>query len=329
MKRIWFWLVLAILAGYSSTELAWSQEFMTADGLASMPIAPQKKLAECDFENPQTLSVGRASLETQKDGLVIMRGKNDNGRPWTSTYEAAPGAGCELWKANLDADGWALFLVLRGMDSSAGWDTTLSVLCFDGQGNPFPWQALGYVEVTPRGLANVIRLKDTRTVGVITATRETDHSLVVDGDWSHRDEFRLYKLSQGDVDEIKGMEQGVQWPFVHANAKANWEIRSSKYSLSVSHRAEDEVSPNVVENQKVHKVEGIREVKDAGPEIVMSDSNVPFPEILVVDGVNGRTIVSDSTLADLSGLKLSHATAEILGNDCTENDCHPVVVWIK
>jgi hypothetical protein len=329
MKRIWFWLVLVVLAGYSSTEIAWSQEFMTADGLASMPIAPQKKLAECDFDNPQTLSVGRASLETQEGGAVTLRGKNDNGRPWTSTYEVSPGAGCELWEANVDVNTWALFLVLRGMDSSAGWDTTLSVLYFDGQGNPFPWQARGYVEVTVHGLANVVRLKDTRAVGVITATRERGSSWAKDGDWTHRDEFRLYKLSQGGVDEIKGVEQGVQWPFVSENAKEEWETRSSKYSLSVSHLAEDEVSPNVVENQRVHKVEGIRKVKDAGPEIVMSDTKVPFPDILVVDGANGRSIISSPSLADVSGVKIIHATAETFGNDCTGNDCHPVVVWIK
>lgn len=329
MKRICFWLVLVVLAGYSSTEIGWSQEFMTADGLASMPIASQRKLAACDFDNPQTVSVGRASLETQKDGLVIMRGKSDNGRPWTSTYTAAPGAGCELWEANLDANTWALFLVLRGTNSSAGWDTTLSVLYFDDRGNPFPWQAMGYVEVTPHGLANVVRLKDTRALGVITATQESGSSRGIDGAQAHRDEFRLYKLSQGGVDEIKGVEQGVQWPFVYENAKENWEIRSSKYSLSVLPRADDEGSPSGVEYRRVHKVEGIRDVKDAGPEIVMSDMNVPFPEILVVDDASGRHIISGPSLADVSGLKISHATAETFGNNCTEDDCYPVVVWIK
>jgi hypothetical protein len=223
----------------------------------------------------------------------------------------------------------ALFLVLRGMDSSGGWDTTLSILYFDGQGNSFPWQARGYVEVTPHGLANVVRLKDTRAVGIIIATQERGSSLVADNIWERRDEFRLYKLSQAGVDEIKGVEQGVQWPFVYQNAKANWEIRSSKYSLSVLHSAEDEVSPSGVEDRKAHKVEGIRNVKDSGPEIVMSDMTVPFSDILVVDGINGRYIISDSTMADLSELKISHATAEIFGNNCSENDCHPVVVWIK
>jgi hypothetical protein len=150
---------------------------------------------------------------------------------------------------------------------------------------------MGYVEVTPHGLANVVSLKDTRAVGVMMATRERGSTRASDGDWAHHDEFRLYKLSQGGVDEIKGVEQGVQWPFVSENAKEKWATRSSKHSLSVSNRAEAEVSPSGVEDKKIHKAEGIRDVKDAGPEIVMSDTNVPFPDILVVDGVNGRSIM--------------------------------------
>jgi hypothetical protein len=329
MKKIWLWLVVVVLAGLFSDEKIWSQEFMSADGLASIPIAPQEKLAECDFNNPQTLSVGRAYLKTEEGGAITLSGRSYNGRSWTSTYSASPVAGCELWEANLDANTWALFLASYGTNSSGGWDTTLSVLYFDNDGNPFPWEAMGYVEATPHGIANVVRLKDTRAVGVIIATRESDSSQVVGHDMAHRDEFRLYKLSHKGVEEIKGVEQGVQWPFIYENAKANWGTRPSKYSLSVLHSAEDGVSPSGVEDRKVHKVEGIRDVKGSGPEIVMSDMNVPFPAILVVDSDNGRHIVSGPTLEDVSALKISKATAEIFGNNCSENDCYPVVVWIK
>ena len=238
MKRISVQLVLVLLAGLFSTEIASGQKSeLFVDGLVPQPIAPQTKLATCDFTNSQTLSLGNVYLETQTDGTVILRGKNDTGKSWEATYAVAPGAGCELWEANLDANTSALFLVNRGMDSSGGWDTTLSVLYFDGAGNPFPWQAEGLIEVTPRGLANIVRLKDTRAVGIIIATREMGSSAIGDNKWAHRDEFRLYKLSQDGVNEIKGLDQGIRWPFEYENAKDNWETRTAKYDLSVLHQS--------------------------------------------------------------------------------------------
>ncbi len=223
-------------------------------------------------------------LETQKDGSVTLHGKNDAGKPWTSNYAVAPGAGCELWEANLDANTSALFLVSRGMDSSGGWDTTLSILYFDGAGNPFPWQAEGYVEVTPHGLANIVRLKETRAVGVIIATREMGSSAIGDNKWAHRDEFRLYKLSQDGVNEIKGLEQGVRWPLEYENAKDNWGTRSARYDLSVSHRsAGGTLAGGEAEKSSLHKVEGVRAVNGTNPEIVLSDRKEPFPDLLAAE----------------------------------------------
>jgi hypothetical protein len=331
MKRILIRLVLVLLAGYFSADIASGQKSeLFIDGIAPVPIAPQRKLAACDFNNPQTLSLGRVYLETQKDGSVTLRGKNDAGKPWTSSYTVAPGAGCELWEASLDANVSALFFVNRGMDSSGGWDTTLSVLYFDDGGNPFPWQAEGYVEVTSLGLANIVQLKDTRAVGVIIATREMGSSAIGDDVWAHRDEFRLYKLSQDGVNEVKGVEQGVRWPFVYENAKDNWGTRSARYDLSVSHRiAMDVLAEEESGTNSLHQVEGVKVINGTDPEFVLSDRKEPFPDILVVDSTNGRNIISDPTISDVSALKISKATAQTFGNNCTEDACHAVVIWIK
>jgi hypothetical protein len=331
MKRLLVRLVLVLLAGYFSTDIASGQKSeLFVDGLAPVPIAAQKKLGTCDFNNSQTLSLGRVYLETQKDGSVTLRGKNDEGKPWTSSYAVAPGAGCELWEANLDPNTSALFLLSRGMDSSGGWDTTLSILYFDDAGNPFPWQADGYVEVTPRGLANVVRLEDTRGVGVIIATREMGSSAIGHNKWAHRDEFRLYKLSQDGMNEIKGLEQGIRWPFEYENAKDSWGSRSARYDLSVSHRTTSGVlAEGGTGKSSLHKVEGIRAVNGTNPEIVLSDGKEPFPDLLVVDSASGRNIISNPTMSDVSGLKISNATAEKFGDNCTGDACHAVVIWIK
>ncbi len=62
MKRILVRLVLMLLAGYFCTDIASGQKSeLFVDGLVPVPIAAQKKLAACDFNNPQTLSLGRVT----------------------------------------------------------------------------------------------------------------------------------------------------------------------------------------------------------------------------------------------------------------------------
>ena len=139
----------------------------------------QQKIADCNFQSSAPVSFGTGAMVMDPSGRVTLSGVDRQGKTWTATYkDVAPAAGCELWQAYLGNDGEVdLIFVQNGFDSSGGWDTVLSLLLFDDQGRPFPWQAMAKFTVNDTGIRELVQFEgEKKSVVIVPQRKDTDRS---------------------------------------------------------------------------------------------------------------------------------------------------------
>ena len=288
------------------------------------PLAGQQKLADCNFQSSDPVSVGNATMKAKADGTVTLSGRDKTGLPWTATYPAFPGAGCQLWQARLERRAEpALILVAFGGNTSGGWDTTLSVLLFDAQGRPFPWQAKGKFSVTDNGIDGVVQLGTAGTAAVLVRTRQSD------GPGNHLDSHSLYTFSGMRAVEVNGESEGKHWPFDVSTGSRKWSLRQASPSTVDTLQTSGVSASADTPPENASRFEGIKGTNDSDRQIILSGGGNYFPDLFVIDTQLGRRIVSYPTLSDLTNLKAGKAAGVALGNNCSEGDCHPVVVWLR
>ena len=259
-------------------------------------------------------------MTTETDGTVTLRGNNRNKGAWTATYRAFPGAGCQLWQSHLDRTGDpALVFVQFGGDTSGGWDTTLSVLLFDPEGRPFPWQTKGKFDVSERGIEQLVLAGKDQSPAVLVGNRQSN------GPGSDHDTYSLYRFAGTCVSVVTGEQEGFRWPSIQNSSTEKWPTLPLSHTLSTSVQSSN--GDSIPANSPRFK--GIKETNDADRQIVMSNTSFNLPDVLVVDSNLGRKIVSLPTQADMIDLQIDRAKGVALGNNCSDGDCHPVVFWLK
>lgn len=292
---------------------------------ATLPLlAGQQKLADCNFQSSDPVSVGNAAMKVDADGTVTLSGRDKTGLPWTATYPAFPGAGCQLWQARLERRAEpALVFVAFGGNTSGGWDTTLSVLLFDAQDRPFPWQAKGEFSVTDHGIDGVVQLGAASTAAVLVRTRQSD------GPGNHLDSHSLYTFSGVRAVEVHGESEGKHWPFDVPTGSPKWSLRQASPSALDTLQTSGVSGSADTRPENASRFEGIKGTNDSDHQIILSGGSTYFPDLLVIDTQSGRRIVSYPTLTDLTDVKAGKAAGVALGNNCSEGNCHPVVTWLR
>ncbi|HEX7730715.1 MAG TPA: hypothetical protein VF392_16915 [Terracidiphilus sp.] len=278
----------------------------------------QQKLADCNFQSSVPVSIGIGKMKTDADGTVTLSGRDKAGRSWTARYQAFPGAGCQLWQARLERSTEpALVFVQFGGNTSGGWDTTLSVLLFDAQSRPFPWQAKGKFDVTEEGIRELVILGKTNAPAVLVHTQQSD------GPGNHHKSNSLYTFLGNRAVEATGELEGRHWPFTTSSSSREWP------ELPASHTLNTASALSNTDASDAARFEGVRGANDSNRQVILSSGAVYFPDVLVVDTQSGRKIVSFPEQSDLAGLEVGKATGVALGNNCGDGDCHPVVVWLR
>ena len=195
----------AVASLFVNTTLCLKAQGQRAEALAML--AGQQKLADCNFQSAAPVSIGIGKMKTDADGTVILSGQDKTGKSWTASYQAFPGAGCQLWQARLErSEEPALVFVQFGGNTSGGWDTTLSVLLFDAQNRPFPWQAKGKFDVTKDGIDGLVILGKADTPAVLVRTQQSD------GPGNHRESHSIYTFLGNRAVEMTGELEGKQCP---------------------------------------------------------------------------------------------------------------------
>ena len=281
-------------------------------------LSGQQKLADCNFQSPDPVSIGTGTMKTAEDGTVILSGRDKTGKNWTASYQSFPGAGCQLWQARLErSQEPALVFLQFGGNTSGGWDTTLSVLLFDEQERPFPWQAKGKFDVNKDGIDGLVTIGKADTPAVLVRARESD------GPGNNRDSSSLCTFSGSRAIELTGEFEGKHWPFSAFSSLHRWPTPPASHTLKTSSTMSNS------EEGVASRFDGVTGTNDSNRQLILSSGDVYFPDVLVMDTRSGRSIVSSPEQSDIAGVEAGKTTGVTLGNNCNDGDCHPVVVWLK
>ncbi len=277
----------------------------------------QQKLADCDFSSPHSRVIAGVQMTTSPDGSVLLSGKDRLGREWTVSYPATPGAGCQLWTADLARNGLQdLIFVGFGANTSGGWDTTLMLLLYDDQGQPFPWQTTSKFTVDASGVDELIRLAPEARPAVIVPERQTDQQ----GQSVY--EYSLFGFKGNKVDNLKGLHADIDWPLVSPSTSRALFADEKGQRLS-------NIDPVDAATQKPAHFKGLKGTNDADREVVFSDKSIYMPELLIIDSARGRAIISSPGKSDFQAIKSDQSDIVTRGNDCTQDECRPVVMWVR
>lgn len=251
-------------------------------------------------------------MATESGGDVFVSGKDHRGNSWKASYEATPGAGCQLWKVDLGRNGGLdLAFLSFGANSSGGWDTTLSLLLFDGQGRPFPWQATSMFTVTDLGIKELVLLGEARLPAVIVARQSSTD--VGQG----APEYHAFQFVADRASEIVGKQGNIVWPIVSTSNTPH--VGIAKSSLSTN---------GTLETSRISYVSLLGNT-DSERRLHFSSEDIAVPKVLVVDANGTRQITSSPDKADLLQLRAGGTIRAMLGQDCDSEPCSPMVLWIS
>jgi len=313
-----FLLVLSALPSYAKNE-ANQISNKTVSTLFPLRVV-QQKIGDCDFQSGKPVADQRVLMSATAGGDVTVSGKDRSNRVWTSTYEATPGAGCQLWKVDLGRNGRLdLAFVEFGANSSGGWDTTLSLLLFDNDGLPFPWQATSLFTVDDLGIRELVKLGEEKRQAVIVPQRLGE----VNGKGI---EFHAYDFTDNRVQEVLGSYANKAWPFTVPPGILTSPSSQNMGSLSTIVPAISQVSQTKTGTHDFLRLKGDN---DAERQVVFSDQSMDLPKILIVDSAAGRKIISSPQPSDFQNLKTPNVTTTVLGQDCTQGTCFPLIMWMK
>lgn len=280
----------------------------------------QQKIADCNFQSSAPVSFGTGTMVTDPGGDVTLSGFDRKGKIWTATYYTNPGPGCELWQGYLGNNGEVdLIFVQNGINSSGGWDMILSLLLFDNQGRPFPWQARAKFTVSDSGVQELVELgEEKKIVAIVPERKDLDRT-------NEQYSYHAYAFSGVRATELVGTYGGVTWPFYNYAAPQNRTNSAAIQTLTTSEKSanNDEIPPTALLFQ------GAIGTTSSERQFVLSNESFHLPDVLVLDSAAGRRIVTSPMSSDLADLQANRAKGIVLGNSCTDRACHPLVMWLK
>jgi hypothetical protein len=281
----------------------------------------QQKIADCNFQSSAPFSFGSGTIVADPKGMVTLSGVDRRGKTWTAVYEGvAPGSGCELWQAYLEDSGEVdLIFVERGMDSSGGWDTILSVLLFDEQGLPFPWQAMAKFTVDDSGVRELVQPRDQKMViAIVPERKDTERS-------NEHYSFHAYTFAGTRSTELTGSYGGIIWPLFDYPVPQD---RFTPAGVSTLTTLGNPAGANEIQ-RKASLDDRKTAARDAKAQQPDPNASFDLPDLVVSDREAGRKIISSPTEFDLKELQTNRAEPIVLGRSCTDRPCHPLVLWFK
>jgi hypothetical protein len=280
----------------------------------------QQKIADCDFKSSKPVNAQGVQMIATPGGDVTISGRDRSSLLWTATYEATPGAGCQLWRVDLGRNGQLDLAFLEfGANSSGGWDTTLSLLLFDEKGSPFPWQATSKFTSDGLGIRELVKLGDEQRPVVIDPQRRNDIK-------ENPTEYHAYGFSGDRVLEILGEYGDKSWPLMIPSGVLDSSAPRTSESLSTTTLLH---SQTLQENQVGHHFLGLKGNSEYERQVVFSDGSMTMPKILIVDTASERRIISSPQPSDFLNVKRANLITTVLGQDCGQATCSPLIMWMK
>jgi hypothetical protein len=304
----------------------------------------QHKVTDCVNASPGLTWRGATALNYSSEGLMFT-GINAAGRSWKAIVPASGVLTCEVWSAQLAGQQNEALIVINYGHSADGYDAELTILMFDRQGRPVPWQAIGHFQTSPAGIAQITSAGPAHNAAIVVSTRTGDrregYAFVSD----------LYEANSRGLHKVVGNRSGDTWPRLSGNANMLPTTRQ-KDSKSVDLRSTDgdaagtsiidAISPNqkgdvpvTLDNgslltARVTIPDGSNDQSES--KLLLSDqTSIPVPRIIVADAANGsRTIFFGQNVPDaVSELRQGKYKIRVTGQHCDAEDCHPFILWAR
>ncbi len=113
---------------------------------------PLSEVGACEQGRFQTNDNATVSF---KGSVLEIRGTDFNGMPWSAKVRVN-GPGCSVLQGDLDDNGRPdLVIYAPGITDTGAYGTAVSLILFDKNGKPFPWQATGRFTLIDGGIQEI------------------------------------------------------------------------------------------------------------------------------------------------------------------------------
>lgn len=287
-----------------------------------------------------------------KGPVLEIRGADSAGAPWSAKLRVN-GPSCTVLQGDLDNNGRPdLVIYAPGISDRGAYGTTLSILLFDKNGEPFPWQATGRFTLVEGGIQE---LRQDSKGTILFETSEL--GLPAWGGISLVS--NLYRFEDSRVVTSNNTLQGVEFPHVVSQNQGDAKIAHMVSSINLSTDVVPPGTGSPVQNadakfvrygapsnapvtsaspapaavgQGANPAVNLSAVSGAENQITVSDgSRMELPDVLVLDRANGiRQIVFHPEQADLQPMATETYRIHPTGLNCTgPDDCEPFILWAK
>lgn len=303
--------LIASLAAFGQAQQAIPE---TQDVAGMMKkLIPQQKVLNCADATTDTPWNNSVTFHYSSQGLSI-RGTDLSSKSWSVVVPASNVVDCMVWSAPLK--GKQQDLLILNADQNGGYSSELTILFFDKNGQPHPWQARGAFAWSDAGIKQVISYNG--TTRIIVPARIGDR---VSG-WVNI--HNLYLVSGDGVDKVVGTQDGTAWPVISGN---------SQLLPGAEHKATETETFALSSNQEQSNLQ-IASLGDLGTSapIAYSDGTTSrYPAIVILDSKEGnRQIFLDGDAYDGVQQIVKGKYALVLkGTTCEEEECRPFIMHAK
>ena len=277
----------------------------------------QTKIGDCGYSATPVLAHNLLTISSYEDGTILITGNSNGSIAWSARLEIAPVSRCEVWMTDPASEiSPTIFIVTWGINSSGGWDTKLSVLLFDKQGKPMPWQVMSHFTTNNIGVQEVVRPPGSEVRSILVPTREkTDNGFTYIYD--------LYDIVGDRIQSVTSNRYGLKWPSIPKN-KPDIKAHHVINALSTT-----EASATAERDHLPSRMTALaRRPDDDNLQIQLENGAVArMPQILVEDTAKGeRRIIFEPTETDLRRLVKSDAKVQLIGRSCDWENCTPLIL---
>lgn len=291
----------------------------SGNAAAKQSILAQSKVTDC-VSAQQLLWHGGTTLNYSSDGLEI-HGSDAKGLPWKTIVPASGVMKCEVWSARLGPGSADALLVLSYGNSGSGYDNELTILFWDEQGRPIPWEANGGFTLTSRGIAQLTRTDEHGSARIVLPLREGD---------KHEGYVyvkQLYLVNGDRISKFIGREGDTTWPVItgnHAALNGNELNDAGSLELRTPQPGRGDAPGGYISVLK--QPSG----NNSGAELLLSNgARIAVPHIVVTDDpFAGRQIfLAEFTPEGVQKIIDGKYVVALEGESCEEEECRPLILW--
>ncbi len=273
---------------------------------------PQIKIGNCD-EDATTIvwQSGITIHQTPHRGIVNVTGQDRQGRAWSVMVPGGSVMECEIWAATL-RKGYAPDLVFFENEWLGRNVGELTILFFNRDGRPYPWQATGEWTETGSGVEQLALDEATGNAALVYPVREGDP-------FSPGYVYSLFRIGEDGIAKVVDKT----WPVMSGDPKALVGTERMKTQSELF------TTPDATADKGWLR---LRSAKDAGTDddLLYSDGSTSlYPAMVVLDRADGtRRMYLDGDVLDAIKVILAGGyRVKRQGQTCEEEECRPFALY--